>query len=291
MSLISVIIPSFNREKLILRALDSVLAQSFRDFEILVIDDGGNDGTGDLVKKRAEESRGIPVFYKHTPNRGVAAARNYGIRKSSGTWIALLDSDDEWVPEKLEKQVAFIHENPHISLIHTGELWIRNGIKVNPPKSYRKYGGDVFEQSLPVCMIGPSTAMFSRDLFEETGGFNENYPVCEDYDFWLRVTLKYQAGLIDEKLTVKYGGHDDQLSTNHVAMDYWRIRSMCRILETENLPPRRHSAVQWEIEKKGRILLKGYLKHNRLKEYREVLGMIRSVYPDFASGDWGHDYL
>ncbi|MCK5736725.1 MAG: glycosyltransferase family 2 protein [Spirochaetaceae bacterium] len=280
MSLISVIIPTFNREGLILRALDSVLTQSFRDFEILVIDDGGSDGTAELVKKRAEEHSSVPVYYKHIPNKGVAAARNYGIRKSSGRWIALLDSDDEWVPEKLEKQLGFLHDNPGLSLTHTGELWIRNGVRVNPPKSYRKYGGDVFERCLPVCMIGPSTALFSRDLFEKTGGFNENFPVCEDYDFWLRVTRRYQAGYIDENLTIKYGGHADQLSTAYPAMDYWRIRSMCRILETKGLSPRRHSAVLREIEVKGKILLKGYLKHRRFEQYREVLAMINSVNPD-----------
>jgi len=277
MSTISVIIPTFNREKLILRALDSVLTQSFRDIEVWIIDDGGNDDTEKVVRARADESPDIPVHFIHTPNRGVAAARNTGIHRSSGSWIALLDSDDEWLPGKLEKQMAFSLENPGISLIHTEEIWIRKGIRVNPPKAYRRFGGDVFEKSLPVCMIGPSTAMFRRDLFEKTGGFDENYPVCEDYDFWLRTTKRYETGLIPEALTIKYGGHADQLSTTHVAMDYWRVRSMCGIMKTGELSPQRQEAVLRELSRRGSTLLKGYIKHGREEKFREVLTMIRSV--------------
>ncbi len=277
MSLVSVIIPTFNRANLILRAVDSVLSQSFRDFDIRVIDDGGIDETGNLVLKRAVESTDVEIHYEHTPNQGVAAARNLGIHRSHGDWIALLDSDDEWLPDKLEKQLAFLRENPEISLIHTGEIWIRNGVRVNAPKSYQKYGGDVFEKSLPVCMIGPSTSLFHRDLFEELKGFDESYPVCEDYDFWLRATSRYEAGFINEPLIVKYGGHEDQLSRAHVAMDYWRIRSMCRILSIRSLTTERRRAVLHEIDRKGHILLKGYEKHGRYKEYQEVLGLIESA--------------
>ena len=284
MPFLSVIIPTFNRKKYIIRALDSVLAQTYRNFDIQVIDDGGNDGTGNLVRTRADQEEEIQIHYTHTPNRGVAAARNLGIRRSGGDWIALLDSDDEWLPEKLEKQVDFMRHHPGISLIHTGETWIRKGIRVNPPRAYRKYGGDVFENCLPVCMIGPSTALFSRHLFEEAGGFDEEYPVCEDYDFWLRVTSRYEAGFVDAPLTVKYGGHNDQLSTTTMAMDYWRIRSMCRILQIRDLTPVRRAAVLDVIRRKGRILLNGYRKHDKEEQYREVLSMIHGVderfYPD-----------
>ncbi len=284
MPFISVIIPTCNRERYILRALNSVLDQTFRDFDVWIIDDGGSDGTGDLIRKRAAQETEIRIHYEHTPNRGVAAARNLGIRQSGGDWIALLDSDDEWVPVKLEKQVNFLHRNPGISLFHTGETWIRNGIRINTPQAYRKYGGEVFERSLPVCMIGPSTALISRYLFEEAGGFDEEYPVCEDYDFWLRVTSRYETGFIDEPLTVKYGGHADQLSTTTVAMDYWRVRSMCRILQIRSFSPVRRAVVLDEIRRKGRILLRGYRKHGRKEESREVLSMIRQADPGFSPG-------
>ncbi|MCK5735716.1 MAG: glycosyltransferase family 2 protein [Spirochaetaceae bacterium] len=283
MSLISVIIPTFNREGFILRALDSILTQTFRDFDIWIIDDGGSDNTEKLIEERAAEITEIKIHYIHTPNRGVAAARNYGIQHSAGDWIALLDSDDEWVPEKLEKQLSCVNENPELSLFHTEELWIRNGIRVNPPKSYQKYSGDVFEKSLPVCMIGPSTSLFRRELYDAIGGFDEDYPVCEDYDFWIRATSRYEAGLVDKPLTIKYGGHSDQLSTTYVAMDYWRIRSMCRVLGTQELSLNRRRAVLDEIHRKGNILLNGYRKHGKEKQYTEVLSLIKSVDNNFSN--------
>ncbi len=282
MLLISVVIPTFDRAWCILRALDSVLGQTYRDFEVWIIDDGSSDSTEALIKQRAAEERQIVIHYEKTPNRGVAAARNLGIQRSGGEWIALLDSDDEWMPEKLEKQVSYMERNPGISLIHTGEKWIRNGIRVNAPKSYNKFGGEVFISCLPVCMIGPSTAVFKKALFESIGGFDEEYPVCEDYDFWLRVTARYEAGLIDEALTVKYGGHRDQLSTTHVAMDYWRIRSMSRLLSDTGLSPPRREAILRELRRKGRILLKGYIKYGRNERYRELLSLIRQVDEGFT---------
>jgi len=282
MPLISVVIPTFDRAWCILRALDSVLGQTYRDFEVWIVDDGSSDPTEELVRQRAAEERQIVIHYEKTPNRGVAAARNLGIQRSGGEWIALLDSDDEWMPEKLEKQVSYMQRNPGISLIHTGEKWIRNGIRVNAPKSYKKFGGEVFVSCLPVCMIGPSTAVFKKDLIENIGGFDEEYPVCEDYDFWLRVTARYKAGLIDEALTVKYGGHHDQLSTTHVAMDYWRIRSMSRLLSDTRLSPPRQEAILRELRRKGRILLKGYIKHGRNEDYRELLSLIRQVDESFT---------
>jgi GT2 family glycosyltransferase len=126
-------------------------------------------------------------------------------------------------------------------------------------------------------MIGPSTALFSRDLFDSTGGFDEEYPVCEDYDFWLRVTSMYDAGFVNEALTVKYGGHTDQLSTRYKMMDYWRIKSMCRILGIRELTPGRRDAVLREIHRKGQILLRGCRKHGRKEMYEEVLELIRSA--------------
>lgn len=277
MPLISVIIPSYNRAWCILRALESVMNQSFSDFDVWIVDDGSSDNTREIIQDFISAGTRVPVNYIFTTNRGVSAARNLGIRRSTGQWLALLDSDDSWVPEKLERQFQFMKAHPEYSLIHTGERWIRHGKRVNPPKSYQKYGGDVFEKCLPVCMIGPSTSVIRRDILDETGGFDENYPVCEDYDLWLRLCVNEAVGFIDEDLTVKYGGHEDQLSTTHVAMDYWRIRSLIGIVSAPGLSPGRRSAVIKEIHRKGRILLKGYQKHGRDDSYREVLAMIHKV--------------
>lgn len=274
MPVISIIIPTYNRDWCIQRALESVLDQRFDDFDVWIIDDGSSDKTLEIIERLISPGTRVPVNYIFTPNQGVAAARNLGIQRSTGQWLALLDSDDLWVPEKLERQFQYMGSHPEISLIHTGERWIRNGKRVNPPKAYQKFGGDVFEKCLPVCMIGPSTSVIRREIFDKTGGFDEAFPVCEDYDFWLRVTMSETVGFIDEELTVKYGGHGDQLSTTHVAMDYWRIRSLVGIAADPGLSPIRRTAVIAEIYRKGQILLKGYRKHGRDDSYREVLHLI-----------------
>ncbi len=280
--LVSVIIPVYNRKALLGRALDSVCSQSFRQFDIHITDDGSTDGTRQVIQQYIRKHPAITIFCHTTENRGVAAARNLGIQQSTGQYIALLDSDDAWESGKLARQMEYLRQNPEYPLVHTGETWIRNGKRVNPPVKYRKYGGRVFLHCLPLCMIGPSTVLMARSVFEKFGLFNEEYPVCEDYDFWLRVTSHTEVGLVEEKLTRKYGGHPDQLSTTYPGMDYWRIRSLCGILHTLPRGDSRATAVRREIRRKAGIFLPGCLKHGRTARYNETAALIKSVMPDFA---------
>lgn len=279
--MISVVVPTYNRANLLSRAIDSVLGQTYRDFDLWIIDDGSTDHTDEVVQKALKDDTENRVHYVRTENSGVASARNRGVRDSAGEWIAFLDSDDRWHPEKLARQIALIRRQPQIEFAHTGETWIRNGIRVNPPKKYAKSGGNVFEESLPVCMIGSSTVLLTRRLFEESGGFDEDFPVCEDYDLWLRITADHPVGWVDEPLTIKYGGHRDQLSTTHKAMDSWRIRSLCRIAALPGLTPRRRHAVITEIERKGQILYTGYTRRGRMKDREDLVALVRGVHPDF----------
>ena len=139
MPLISVIIPSYNRAWSSLRALESVLEQSFGNFDVWIVDDGSSDNTREIIQRFVSRGIRVPVNFISTTNAGVAAARNLGIRRSAGHWLALLDSDDQWIPKKLERQFQYMEAHPEISLIHTAERWIRNGKRVNPPKAYRKF--------------------------------------------------------------------------------------------------------------------------------------------------------
>jgi glycosyltransferase involved in cell wall biosynthesis len=277
MPLVSVVIPTFNRARFIKAALDSALNQNTDNYDIWVIDDGSEDNTREIVQSTISRETRIPVNYLYSPNRGVSAARNLGIERSDGEWIAFLDSDDQWTPVKLERQIQYIRSHPKILLVHTGEKWIRNGIGVNPPSAYMKYGGEVFDRCLPVCMIGPSTSMVSRRLLDDIGGFDEDFPVCEDYDLWLRITSRHPVGFIDEELTIKYGGHEDQLSKSVVAMDYWRIRAMVNAAQNPGLTQAQRLSVINELYRKGRILLNGYIKHGRKDSFSEVLAMIHKV--------------
>ncbi len=261
---ISVIIPTFNRANVLSRAIESVLSQTYAPFEVIVVDDGSSDSTRSLVKNYPS------VKYLKIDNSGVSKARNVGIDSSKGDWIALLDSDDEWLPNKLELQVALSESNSLLNLIHGEEIWIRDGVRVNQMNKHKKSGGDIFIRSLKLCLISPSAVLIRKSLFDEVGLFAEDYPVCEDYDLWLKITANEDVGFVSEPIIRKYGGHDDQLSRKYFAMDYWRVKSIDFILKYYNLSVDKKEQAIKVLLKKARILLKGYEKHQNLEHYDEV---------------------
>ena len=233
MATISVIIPTFNRALKTARAVASVLYQRYTDYEIVVVDDGSDDDTPIFLKQFGKRIRRI----EHTKNRGVSAARNTGIRNSDSPFIAFLDSDDYWLPGKLEKQMDFFSSEPEAVICQTEEIWIRNGRFANPAKKHRKPTGDLFTPSLKLCLISPSAVMVKRSLLDEVGLFDESLPACEDYDLWLRIARGYPVPLIKEWHVVKEGGHADQLSARYEGMDRFRIRAMVKLLKSGVLNP------------------------------------------------------
>lgn len=251
---VGVVIPTFNRAHLLGRALDSVFAQTLPPQQVIVVDDGSTDSTPDLVA-------GYPgVSYLRQENRGVSAARNLGIRHCGRDWIALLDSDDEWLPEKLRVQFEVLAENPGHRLIHCDEIWIRKGRRVNPGDRHRKRGGWIFEHCLPLCVISPSAAVIEKSLLIEAGGFNEQLPACEDYDLWLRICSRFPVLYVDRPLLRKYGGHDDQLSRRHWGMDRFRVQALRDLLAAGNLSGCDRQAALASLREKCRILITGARK-------------------------------
>ena len=228
--LVSVVIPTYNRGWCLNEAVDSVLAQSYARYELIVVDDGSTDDTG----KRLSRYHDITVITQ--PNRGVSAARNRGIASSQGDLIAFLDSDDFWLPEKLTIQVAFFQANPEALVCQTQETWIRNGRQIYPKNRHLKPSGSFFERSLGLCLVSPSAVMLRQSLFETVGVFDEGLPACEDYDLWLRVGAGIPIFLIDKALVVKRGGHADQLSS-HAGLDRYRIQSIKKLLDSGTLSP------------------------------------------------------
>ena len=258
---ISVIIPTYNRKHTLQRAIDSVLAQTFKPFEIIIVDDGSKDGTKEWLLQNYPS-----VQYIHQPNNGVSSARNKGIQISQGSWIALLDSDDEWMPEKLEYQSRFIEVNRNSSFCHTNEIWIRNGVRVNQMKKHKKYGGDIFKHCLDICRISPSSSIIKKDVFEEVGAFDESLTVCEDYDLWLRVTAKFNILFLDEPLIKKYGGHLDQLSRVPEGIEQYRIRSLEKILSMGSLTETQFRSAKNMLIHKLNIYAKGLKKRDKYEE-------------------------
>ena len=242
---ISVIIPTYNRAGLLERALASVFSQTFAPAEVIVVDDGSTDHTEDLVRDKFPQ-----VSYLRQPQKGVSRARNLGIRKAQGEWLSFLDSDDEWLPNKLELQRQALQYKPQYRLCHTDEIWIRRGKRVNPMKKHTKRGGAIFQHCLPRCVISPSSVMVHRAVFDRVGHFDECLPACEDYDLWLRICARYDVLYVPEKLLVKYGGHNDQLSARYWGMDRFRIRALEKILDSEDLSqPHREAALRTLREK------------------------------------------
>jgi len=227
-SLVSVIIPTHDRLPMLHDAIDSVLAQTYRDFEIIVVDDGSQDGAAEKIAARY----GSAVRVLTQARRGVAAARNLGVKCSRGAYLAFLDSDDMWRRRKLEIQMSFMQTEARSQICQTEEIWIRNGVRVNPKKRHRKPSGDIFRASLDLCLVSPSAALMTRELFERIGGFDESFPVCEDYDLWLRITLDHPVPLIAEPLVVKRGGHADQLSRSTWGLDRFRVRAIKKLLDS-----------------------------------------------------------
>jgi len=259
---VSVVIPTFNRSRKLMRALQSVLKQTFHDYEVIVVDDGSSDDTYQALTSY------LPIirYVGKQVNQGVSAARNTGIREASAPWIAFLDSDDYWLEDKLSVQMKYIEQNPGTLACQTEELWIRNGRRVNPRRKHKKPSGDIFAQSLKLCLVSPSSVVLKRSMFDEIGFFDETLPAAEDYDMWLRISCRYPVHLIEKPLAVKEGGHEDQLSRRFIGMDRFRIRAIVTLLQSGMLTPAQQREALEELWIKCKIYGKGCMKRGRREE-------------------------
>lgn len=269
MTAVSVIIPTYNRSRMVVRAISSVLLQTYKDYEIVVVDDGSDDGTREAVAQFGDR-----ILYRALPeNLGVSAARNAGIRLSRSPFLAFLDSDDYWFSRKLSVQMAFFASHPQAAICQTEERWVRNGRRVNPRKKHLKPSGDIFEPSLRLCLVSPSSVALKRSLLDEVGWFDEALPACEDFDLWLRISCRHPVHLIREELLVKEGGHEDQLSSRYRGMDRFRIRALAKLLEGGRLTEVQRRAALRELSVKCRIYGNGCLRRGKTKEGERYLAL------------------
>ncbi|MFQ5525800.1 MAG: glycosyltransferase family 2 protein [Thermoanaerobaculia bacterium] len=258
---VAVVIPTHNRMELLARALRSVRSQSLAPSEVIVVDDGSEDGTAAMV---AEEFPEVKLLSQ--PQSGVSAARNRGIATAESDWLAFLDSDDEWLPNKLEVQMDALGRERRMRLCHCEEIWVRDGRRVNPSRRHAKSGGRIFRNCLPLCAISPSAAIVHRSAFEDIGGFDESLPACEDYDFWLRFTASNPVLFVGRALLIKHGGHRDQLSRATKALDRYRIRALVKLLEDTELEPGDRRAAIETLLGKIDVYRAGVLKRGRVQE-------------------------
>lgn len=278
MTAVSVVIPTYNRARKLLRAIFSVLYQTFTNYEVIVVDDGSDDGTADCLKPVMGQIK----YMRHPENMGVSAARNSGIKASQYPFIAFLDSDDYWLPEKLSAQMAFFKRNPEAVACQTEEIWIRKGLRVNPGKRHLKPSGEIFVPSLKLCLVSPSAVVLKRSLLDEVGVFDEDLPACEDYDLWLRISFRYPIHLIPRHLVVKEGGYQDQLSSILQGLDLFRIKALVKLLRGEQLTVAQLQATLKELSIKCQIYGSGCLKRGRKEEGEYYLRLPEDLKREFS---------
>ncbi len=270
---VSVVIPARDRAWCLPRALRSVLAQSWRPAEIIVVDDGSLDSTRRLIHSGFPEVR-----YLVQPASGVSRARNLGIESARQPWIALLDSDDAWLPGKLARQWQTLQRTPRL-LAHTDEIWLRHGKPLRQPRHLREARADgwVFEHCLERCAISPSSALFHKSLWRQVGGFDERLPACEDYDFWLQITCRHPVLYLGEPLLIKHGGHADQLSRRIPALDRFRIQALLKLLGRDDLADDARRAALAALLRKANIVAQGALKRGKIRQASQYQKLCRTA--------------
>ena len=267
MSTVSVVIPTFNRDDFIEQSVVSVLQQSKKPDEVIVVDDGSSDKTCDILKALGfsnSADNGNSLRYVFQENKGVSAARNLGIKVSKYKYVAFLDSDDLWLEKKLERQLSSLEsQSKRYRLSHTNEIWVRNGVRVNARLKHEKSGGDIFIRCLKLCCISPSSSLVDRSVFDEFGFFDEMLPACEDYDFWLRFCAFEEVHFVNEPLLIKNGGHDRQLSKKHWGMDRFRVFALEKLLKDPSLSEFKRQETIKELLFKLQILINGGRKRKK----------------------------
>lgn len=245
--LVSIIIPTFNRLELLKRAIASIEAQTYTNYELIIVDDASSDGTLDYLMMLDH------ITLSLSDNRGVSYARNRGVGMANGEYVAFLDSDDTWHEDKLSQQVAFHQSNPEIKCSFGEEKWFRFDKEVKRPKKYEAPNLVTFKELLEFTFIGPSSVMIDTTFYKELEGFDEELAVCEDFDLWLRITAHTGMHLAPKVCINKYAGDFEQLSTSVLSLEPYRITALLKHQE--------HSFVREIIEKKLAIIKKGAVKH------------------------------
>ncbi len=272
-SVISVVIPTYNRRELLPRAIGSVLNQTRAPREIIVVDDGSTDDTAQIVGNDFPQ---VELILQE--NQGVSAARNSGIKTAPGDWLAFLDSDDAWLPHKLEKQLDMLVRHPEMKICHTGETWLKNDRQVGQKKKHQKPSGWIFQKCLELCAISPSSVLIKREVFDTVGLFDESLPACEDYDLWVRISARYEVHCVEEPLTVKYGGHPGQLSCQW-GLDRYRIHALCKILDSGRINRDDVRAVHQVLSQKCHIYALGALKRGKKNEHDHFIKLPENYIP------------
>jgi glycosyltransferase involved in cell wall biosynthesis len=260
--LVSTVIPTYNRRDDVILAIRSALAQSHPAQQIIVIDDGSTDNT----TQRLVELHGNKLELLRTNRLGVAGARNRGMAAARGEYIAFLDSDDDWTPDKLARQVAFLEERPDFGIVVTDVVQMdrdRREYDILRRRQAIPEDGNVLHHVLRFPTLAPSSALLRRKVYEELGGFDTSLPTAEDIDFLLRAALRFKIGVIDEPLTRAMRGHDGLSALGRTYTDYLYVMERYLLDHRHEIPPDERRAALWEAYLRN---MRGLLVTGRLRD-------------------------
>lgn len=261
---VSVIIPAYNYANYLPEAIQSVLNQTFRDFELLIVDDGSTDNTSEVIQGFAHNPK---VRHVYQENQGLAAARNTGIRNTHGELVAFLDADDEWLEQKLERQVEVMDSKPEVGLVYTDIYFTDGQGKVLTDRQWaRRRRQTVFEDLLFSNVItgSGSSSVVRRECFDKVGSFDESFRSLEDLDLWLRIARHYEFERVDERLT-KIRHHESNMQVNVDRMAQgWMAYLAKREVPEQHIRPER--LARYEILTG---IARQYYELDRMKQYRQ----------------------
>ncbi|MDR3604182.1 MAG: glycosyltransferase [Syntrophaceae bacterium] len=224
---VSVIIPTYNRLELLKKTVVSVRSQSFRDFEIIVINDGSSDGTAEWLAEQHD------VIGVNQPNSGIASSRNKGISASKGEWLAFLDHDDIWAPDKLQTQVDFVRANPQVGMVAVKH--VRLGTRISRTGPWKWIKGDLFVKVFSESFIHTSSVMIGRDVLEKVGGFPTRYRFADEFDVWLKISKKYEIAFFDRPLVfIRF--YDSNTSHNRIGVRSDTYEILMSNYDTDRIP-------------------------------------------------------
>ncbi|MCK5542564.1 MAG: glycosyltransferase [Desulfobacterales bacterium] len=268
--IVSVVIPTYNRKNIIVRAIESVLNQTYKNYEIIIVDDGSTDGTVDYIKNNYN----FKIKCISQKNMGASSARNKGISEAKGKYVAFLDSDDEWINSKLTTQVAFLEKNPEIALL-CGRTYKSDDIKkVNSPLT-KKIVGNLFNTLYSHSFVSTPTVIVKKDVLDQVGGFDTNYKSAEDFDLWLKITKNYQCAFLPGLIAIVNRG-EDNLSTDKITLHLHAVT----ILEShydKKLIPRR--VYKKAISDSYIALGRNHLKSGQISQARKSFISSFKIYP------------
>ena len=259
---VSVIIPTYNRAKLIKRAVDSVLAQTYNDYEIIIIDDGSTDGTQDILK---DYHHSIRYIYKE--NEGISATRNRGIKEAKGKYLAFLDSDDQWFPDKLAVQVNLMEKNHNLGIV-CSKMNILNGKGEKIGTKPEQKTGKNFRELLEIGGDLPtSTVMARKECFDKVGVFDELLPPMEDFEMWVRIASQYDIYTVPDKVFALYYRHDEQITSDKFKVYEGTVKLQKKFIKLfKHKPEFPAKAVKNKLALFAYVLSRMYYKDGRFNE-------------------------